>query len=134
MVVGLEDESAALKALREMEPRLAAALERALGELSGGGSPARLRRRAETLRGEASRLIEDIAAARAGAAGVELERVKKLWNFVFPGGMLQERRWNVLHFVARHGTAWLDEVREALHEDPLRIVHRWITFPPESPP
>jgi hypothetical protein len=48
--------------------------------------------------------------------------------------MLQERRWNVLHFVARHGTSWLDEVLAALEEDPLRIVHRWITFDEVKPP
>ena len=52
----------------------------------------------------------------------------KLWNQVFPGGVLQERRWNVLHFVAKHGTDWIGELCDHLMDDPLKLTHRLVAF------
>jgi bacillithiol biosynthesis cysteine-adding enzyme BshC len=117
--------------------RLAALAEKAaLSALEGlprAGKVPRLERRAAEARDLFTRLEKDITRAREGEDEEALQAARRLWGFAFPAGVLQERRWNVLHFVARHGTRWLDEVLEELEKDPLRIAHRWILFEPAGP-
>lgn len=83
---------------------------------------------AKDIRGFGDRLARIWAQSRE----VELGRVERLWNQVFPGGVLQERRWSTLHFVSRHGTEWIEELLDALSGDPLKICHRFVTFEPNE--
>lgn len=125
--------SETLDAIYDLAERADGALTRAVSELPRD-TPARKR-----LESRAERLVRDLrvfgdrmAKAWAQTREVELGRVQKLWNQVFPGGVLQERRWNALHFVSKHGMAWIEELLESLAEDPLKICHRFVTFEPNE--
>lgn len=92
----------------------------------------RLESRATSVAKDIRGFGDRVARAWAQTREVELGRLHRLWNHVFPAGVLQERRWNTLHFVSRHGTEWIGELLESLHEDPLKICHRFVTFEPDG--
>ncbi len=87
------------------------------------------------LESAARKVAEDIEgiAARAGRA-VKLSReddfasAQRIFGSFFPDGDLQERRWNIFHYLAKYGSGWLGEVVEAVVRDPFRVAHRWIFF------
>ncbi|MBI4605140.1 MAG: bacillithiol biosynthesis BshC [Planctomycetes bacterium] len=115
-------------ALAGLAGEVEARLRRAIDALPPSAEAARLARRAGELRQELERLV-DKASRLSSAAGAEaLEGARKLWGAVFPGGELQERRWGVLHLVAKHGTGWIEELLRAEEPDPLRVRHRLLVF------
>lgn len=48
---------------------------------------------------------------------------KSLWHYVFPGGSLQERRWNILHPISRYGVGWIDALLDLAREEPGNPDH-----------
>ncbi len=83
----------------------------------------------------AKRVAEDIEglAVRAGRA-VKLSQEEesaaagRIFGSFFPDGALQERRWNIFHYLAKYGSGWLSELVEAVARDPFRVAHRWVFF------
>lgn len=83
----------------------------------------------------AAKLIKDLGGfqqrldkAWAQSREVEFQRATRLWNQVFPADRLQERHWSFLHYVAKHGTAWIDSLLELVSKDPLKLTHRLVIF------
>ncbi len=125
-----EEEPEPLRIARGLAGQVEETLVKAIGEAAPPADAERLRKRAKSIAADIASLAERLAKARLGGRTREIEEARKLWSFIFPGEVLQERRWNVLHFVAKHGTGWLDEIIAAIEEDPLRIAHRWVVFEP----
>jgi uncharacterized protein YllA (UPF0747 family) len=126
-------EPASLERVHAVAQDVERALLAAVDEISGPAEAPRLRARAAGLKAEVLRLAGRIEKAALSRRSEELDAAKKLWEFIFPGGQLQERTSNVLHFIAKHGTAWIDEIIELLEPDPLRIAHRWMVFRDADP-
>lgn len=88
------------------------------------------------------RLARSSSKARSAAEGfaqrldMELRRGREesfqtastLWNHVFPGGDLQERRWNGFHYLSRYGRQWLEDLLNEFRRAPLSPHHRLILF------
>jgi bacillithiol biosynthesis cysteine-adding enzyme BshC len=55
-----------------------------------------------------------------------LRLARAVWYQVYPGGVLQERRWSPIGFLARHGRAWLESLFEIARRDPLRLEHVFV--------
>jgi len=123
-----QEEPATLRAARDLATRVERELTAAVGDLAPPQQAERLKRKAKDASNNILRLTDRIATALRHAQTQEVEEVRKLWNFTFPGDVLQERRWNALHFISKHGTAWIDEIIEAIADDPLRVAHRWVMF------
>jgi len=124
-----EDEAYVLgfEALAERTER---ALLETLESLPAGGAAERARRKARAVAREIRRLGQQATKARRESDAVERGRLERLWALAFPNGMLQERRLGFLHFIARHGVDWLDEMLLELEKDPFALAHRIITFGP----
>ncbi len=122
-----------LDAIGELADRVDGALSSAVSELPPEApGRKRLESRSQSIAKDIRVFGDRLARAWAQTREVELGRIDKLWNQVFPAGVLQERRWNTLHVVSRHGTEWIDEILESLAEDPLKICHRFVTFDPDE--
>ena len=93
---------------------------------------ARLARKGDSIASDVVKLGKQLDRLKQETRGPRLDRARKLWDFVFPQGSLQERRWSALEFVARHGTGWLRDLLKELEKDPLRVEHLWVTFLPEN--
>lgn len=123
-----QEEPVQLQAARE----LAARVERELTALVRDHAPPeqaeRMRKKAKDASNSVLRLTDRLATALLQRRTQEVEEARKLWSFAFPGDVLQERRWNMLHFISKHGTAWIDEIIESVADDPLGIAHRWVLF------
>jgi bacillithiol biosynthesis cysteine-adding enzyme BshC len=122
------EEPAALQAARALAERVERELTTAAGDVAPPQQAERLKRKAKDVSNSILHLTDRIATAHLHSRTQEVEEVRKLWNFTLPGDVLQERRWNALHFISKHGTAWIDELIEAITDDPLRVVHRWVMF------
>lgn len=79
----------------------------------------RLQRRVET---EVRRGREELSGA-----------AEAIWRQVFPDGGLQERRWNVFHYLAKYGRQWLGELLEEMTRQPPGVEHRLLTFETDEP-
>ena len=123
------EEPPAIARARTLPTRLEAELRDAVASLPAGPEIDRLNRRARDLAADVDGLFGRISRANAASSGRELESARRYWRFAFPGDGLQERRWAWIHFVARHGTDWIEELLTALRQDPLRVGHRRIVFP-----
>jgi bacillithiol biosynthesis cysteine-adding enzyme BshC len=123
-----EEEPPALRAARELAARAGETLARAIDETAPGGKEARLRAQAQDIGAGIARLADRLAEVRASRRTAELEAATRLWDFAFPAGALQERRWGPLHFIARHGRGWIAELLAAIERDPLSAAHRWVLF------
>ena len=121
-------EPASIRHLRELASQLEETLNQAVDELADEGESKRLRDRARKISQEMLLFGDRLKKMHAARNAQGLEAARKLWNFFFPAGVLQERRWNVLHFIAKHGTGWLHELVEAVEGDPLALAHRLVTF------
>lgn len=126
LVVAEEPDS--LRQLRELASRSEKMLLQAVDELAPEGESKRLLDRARKISQEILLFGERLNKMHAARSTQEIEGARKLWNFFFPAGVLQERRWNVLHFIAKHGTDWLEDLIEAVEEAPLALAHRLVTF------
>lgn len=93
----------------------------------------RLGRKGDSIASDIVQLGRQLDRLKQEARGPRLERARKLWDFVFPHGSLQERRWSALDFIARHGLGWLGDLLKELEKDPLRVDHLWVTFVPDGP-
>ena len=115
--------------IRELSQHVEGELNRALDTLPENlPQGRRLRSGAAKIAKDIRTFSERIDKARTQTQEAQLLRMTKLWNQVFPGGVLQERRWNVLHFVAKHGTDWIGELCDHLMDDPLKLTHRLVAF------
>ncbi|MGQ9591564.1 MAG: bacillithiol biosynthesis protein BshC [Planctomycetota bacterium] len=126
----LEPEAGApgLAELQGLAPRVEEALLGAARGVEDGEDAAKLRARAAEIRAALERFAELADRAHRRRRTAELALARKLWDAVFPAGELQERRWSTIHFVAKHGTAWIDDLLGAIEPDPLRLAHRWVLF------
>jgi bacillithiol biosynthesis cysteine-adding enzyme BshC len=109
---------------------------RLLESLADPRIPAVARRRLESAARKIASEIESLGA-RAGRAarqgrGEEMAAAEKVFRNFFPDGRLQERRWNIFHYLAKYGTGFLLELIDAAARDPFRAAHRWVSFQAES--
>ena len=122
------EEPASLRSIRDLSRQAESLLLAAVNEVPQGTEISRLRGRAKELCANLEKLADRLRRIHSGQRTGESQTAEKLWSFAFPSGQLQERHWSSLHFIAKHGTAWLDELLEAEEADPLRTAHRWISF------
>jgi bacillithiol biosynthesis cysteine-adding enzyme BshC len=127
-----EAEPPSLEAAREAAARARDAIALAIEELAPRDRAPRLLRKAEDAAGDILQVAGRLAELRLERRTVELEAARALWSFVFPSGQLQERRFGAIHFIAKHGTAWLEDLIRAIEPDPLRVAHRWVSFGPSD--
>ena len=102
---GLLSEAKALEArARELQARLQAdsTLDEAARKRIDSGAMKTL--------GATGRLVERVDRELRRSEKEAFGRATTLWNHVVPGGVLQERRWNVFHYISRYGTRWLGEL------------------------
>ena len=122
-----EEEPGTIRAIRDLAARAEEAMALAVRDHASSARAGRLDARgreiAEDMRRLADRIRREGASAGKGAADA-----RRLWDHIFPGGELQERRWTVLHFVAKHGREWIGELLRAIEAHPLAVAHRWVTF------
>jgi bacillithiol biosynthesis cysteine-adding enzyme BshC len=123
-----EEEPEGVRIARDLARRAEEELRRAIEGLSGSPETSRLEARAAEVPEGILRFADRLQKAHARARSAEMEAARRLWDFILPAGGLQERWWSALHFVAKHGRRWIDEVIEAIEPDPLRLSHRWIFF------
>lgn len=123
-----EDLPVTVKALKQLAPAVESGLLDAVKVVAEAPEAKRLKSRASGISGDILRFADRIEKVLVERRGAELDAARKLWDFVFPEGELQERRWGFIHFIAKHGTDWLEDVLEALEPDPLAVTHRWIVF------
>ena len=119
--------------LLELESKATATqaiLSAALEGLPSSTQTERLQRRIDKLHAEALRLGATIEKLHLERRAGTSRRYHSLWQTLFPGGSLQERRWSSLHFVARHGTDWIEELLSAVEAAPLDLSHRLVLFEP----
>jgi bacillithiol biosynthesis cysteine-adding enzyme BshC len=104
-------------------------LERALAALPISEE---MRRGLLTSAGKVAVEIERLGAraerAARQAAEEDIAAARRVLSTFFPEGTLQERKWNVLHFIARHGRGWIDDLVRAVEKDPFLPGHRWVFF------
>ena len=93
----------------------------------------------QRLAGAADKVVTDIEklGARASRAvrrsgGEDLLAARRVLGSFFPDGVLQERRWNILHYVAKYGTEWIERLAAEVSRDPFLVDHRWVFFPAEA--
>ena len=123
-----EPEPEALRSARESAANAGENMLRAIAELAPPADQARLERLARKAAGDASGVVDRLARGLVAARGREVDGARKLWSILFPSGELQERRWGMIHFVAKHGASFLEEIAGEIARDPLRIVHRLVLF------
>ena len=121
------EEPPAIRDVKELAAAAEDLLVRAVAENVSPARAPRLQARAKEIAEDMRRLADRIVREGAGAENRTVATAR-LWEHVFPGGELQERRWTVLHFIAKHGTEWIGELLRVLERDPLGVAHRWITF------
>ncbi len=128
-LVADRDAPDSLAGLDALAATVANALEDAASEVPAGIPSAK------RLPGSADKIVRDIRhfkdrALKAWAENQknELAQARKLWNYVYPSGGLQERRWGFLHFVAKHGVDWIDSLIAAIAQEPFELSHRWLLF------
>lgn len=114
--------------LRSTSLQLPRELRAAVAACAAPGDTPRLEKRARDLEEGLASFVERLTKALMQARGTELDQARQVFGMMFPGGALQERTHGFLHHVAKHGTAWLQELLDALEPDPLRLVHRRILF------
>jgi len=122
-----EEEPQAIRAVRDLAARAEEAMVRAVKDHASPAKAVRLEARGREIAEDMRRLVDRIRREEA-SAGRGAAEARRLWDHIFPGGELQERRWTVLHFVAKHGTEWLGQLLRAIEADPLGVAHRWVTF------
>lgn len=57
-----------------------------------------------------------------------LASATSVWNHIFPDGVLQERRWNMVPYLLKYGVEWLEEILAEIRRDPFALEHRWVRF------
>jgi bacillithiol biosynthesis cysteine-adding enzyme BshC len=127
-----EPEPPSLGAAREAARLARDAIARAVGELATEDRAPRLLRKAEESAGGILQVADRLAQMRLERRSGEMDAARALWSLVFPSGQLQERRFPALHFIAKHGTGWVEELIRAIEPDPLRVAHRWAAFGPQD--
>jgi bacillithiol synthase len=119
---------------------LLALAHRARGELQAALADPRLpEAEAQRLQGAAEKIVSDIEklGSRASRAvqrsgGEDLLAAQRAHGNFFPDGVLQERRWNILYYVAKYGTGWIERLVTEVSRDPFLVDHRWVFFPGEA--
>lgn len=132
-LVRLDDGSPRLEWARRLQAEMRALREELL---EGGGFGEAARRRLE----RSSRKAELAVGGVVERLEQELRRrdeegflaATTLWNHVFPGDALQERRWNAFHYLAKYGTRWLEGLLDAIRKSPLSLNHLLLLFRGES--
>ncbi len=122
--------SDAARAIEERLARLAATVE---GEVDAAMADAALPEKEERrARARGRRIVEEVARLEARLRRSAASRSREdlaaaivVWNHLFPDGVLQERRWNVLHYLAKYGAAWLGDLVAEVERDPFVVAHRW---------
>lgn len=117
-----------LQALHALGGRIGEELAGAAREVASGDEFDRLEQRARGIAKDIDAFAGRLSRARLASKERELEEARKLWDLLLPAGSLQERRWGFLHFVAKHGRGWIDELLEAVEADPLKVRHRLVSF------
>jgi len=121
------EEPPAIRAARELAGKAEEALARAARDHASPAKAGRLEARGREIAEDMRRLVDRIHREEANAAKGASD-ARKLWDQIFPGGELQERRWTALHFVAKHGREWIGGLLRAIEAEPLGTAHRWVTF------
>jgi uncharacterized protein YllA (UPF0747 family) len=86
----------------------------------------KLRSSAGKVVGDLERLAVRARRAAAERSEEELAAARLVWNHLFPGRVLQERRWNVLPFLANHGSEWIAALVAEAERDPFTPRHCWV--------
>jgi bacillithiol biosynthesis cysteine-adding enzyme BshC len=98
--------------------------------IAGAGAPPQqaedLRSGARKLEGEIDRFGGRLRRAALARRQDLLGPAETLWKHLFPDGVLQERRWNALHYISLYGTAWIDSLLAAVERQPWSSEHRWL--------
>ncbi len=126
------EEPESLRTVQSLTSQMDSAILQALRELVPPGEFGRMSRRARDTASSLAWIADRLAKIVTQRRLQEMEDARRLWDILFPGGVLQERRWGFLHFVAKHGRAWIDDFVGALEPAPVHLVHRWITFAAQS--
>jgi len=115
--------SPAAARLREVARNAAAELAglRALVAEEDRGLGLHVQRTAEQIEGLVEKLATKLDRVRQNASGSGRRHVRRVANGLFPQGQPQERVRGALEFVARYGTAWIDELLAGL--EPLPVEH-----------
>ncbi len=94
--------------------------------------PAADRRRLETsgdkIAGEIEKLGARATRVTRQSESENLQAAGRALRNVFPDGGLQERRWNILYYIAKYGREWIDELIQEIEQDPFHVEHRWVFF------
>ena len=93
--------------------------------------PAALRKIEKSARKAVEELIRLGKRARKVAAEARTDlrsAPETAWSHLFPDGVLQERRWSALHFVAKYGRGWVEDLIDECRRNPFEIRHRWGFF------
>ncbi len=112
---------AAFDRTRQAIDREMAAVEEALGALdptlraAASGARGRALHQVETLQEKATRALKKRDQSRA-------DRLRRTRDALMPGGAFQERGLGIVHLLARHGTALVGEIAEAM--DPWAAGHQ----------
>ena len=113
----------------ELQERLDRVVDRALdGVQLAEDQERRLRRGGKKIVDELERFGRRLERMSATADEERLAAARLLWTTLFPDGGVQERRWSALHFISKYGRAWIDDLIEAVAQDPDTTDHRWIYF------
>lgn len=96
-----------------------AALDRGLAQ--------QVKRTADQIGDLVDKLASKLERVQANNAGSGRRHHRRLSNGLFPNETPQERVRGALEFVARHGTAWIDELLAGI--DPLPTEHLVVYFP-----
>lgn len=113
----------------DLSERLTEILDRALhGVPVSGDQERRLRRAGEKIAGELQRLQTRLDRLAATANGERLQAARTVWNTLFPDNVQQERHWNVLYYLAKYGSEWIDLLIDDALESGDTVPHRWIFF------
>ena len=109
--------------LRTVARRAAAELLALRGDVGAldPGLAQHVKRTADQIEDQVEKLAAKLERVQANSAGTGRRHYRRLANGLFPNELPQERVRGALEFVARHGTAWIDELLAGI--DPLPTEH-----------
>ncbi|MFW6347635.1 MAG: bacillithiol biosynthesis protein BshC, partial [Cyclonatronaceae bacterium] len=55
---------------------------------------------------------------------VQIKRIKRVQQHLFPGQSLQEREYGWLYFINAYGTDWMEDVLEAMRQKPFLLLQK----------
>ncbi len=128
-LIPADKENDAERMLAALRPQVEGGLREAVAasRLSAGESERLLASAREIVKSleRFQRRLERMAGA---GSGERMASAVTVWNHLFPGGVLQERKWNVFHFLAKYGREWVAAVVEEVQREPFQVRHCWGMF------